>query len=61
MLMQKAKDFGERVCISDLEMKYSKGWIHNLKKLHHIREITICGESGSINKIDASKERVNLQ
>ena len=54
------KRFGEQLSMSNLEMKYSKGWIH-FKKRHYIREMTICGESRSVNKIDASKKRENFQ
>ena len=61
MHIQKAKRFGEQFSISNLEMKYSKRWIHNFKKRHNTKEMTICRESGSVNKIDASKERENLQ
>ena len=55
MLIQKAKLFGVQLNISDLELKYSKGWIHNFKRRHNIREMTLCGESRSVNKINASK------
>ena len=61
MLIQKDRRFGEQLSTSDLEMKYSKGWINDFKKRHYIRELTIWEESGSVNKIDASKERENLQ
>ena len=48
-LMAQAKVFGEQLAVSDLEFKYSKGWLANFKKRFNIRSYIKSGESASVD------------
>ena len=47
MLIQQAKRFGDKIEISELKFKYSKGWLDKFKR-RHCRKYA--GEVGSVDK-----------
>ena len=61
ILIAQAKIFGSMFGISDLEFKYSRGWLSNFKIRHGIKEHTLVGERGSVNIVDVKKGRCDLQ
>lgn len=53
LLMEKARDFSERLNIST-ECKFSNGWLSCFKKRHGIRKLEISGVRKSADKEDAA-------
>lgn len=61
ILINQAKLFGGMLGISDLEFKYSNGWLNNFKSRYGIKEHTLVGERGSVKMVDVQKGRVDLK
>ena len=61
MLTKQAQKFGEMMGISDLEFKYSSGWLCNFKKRYGLKEHTLIGERGSVKIADVLKGRIDLK
>ena len=58
MLLVKAKEFGEMIGISDLEFKYSKGWLDKFKDRRQIRAVTVSGESRGVEHQQSLKQEL---
>ena len=57
---EKAKEVAKRLGFEDF--KASNGWLNHWKKRHHIKQMTVSGESGDVSgaTIDSWKERLPL-
>ena len=52
--MEKAKEIAEK--LGKPNFKASRGWLHKWKKRFNVKQLKICGESGST--VDSWKERL---
>ena len=58
ILVEKAMEIAAKLNLGDF--KASNGWLDRWKKKHNLRQMNICGESGSVSSVtvDSWKERI---
>ena len=58
ILCEKAKEIAERLGFENF--KASNGWLDRWKKRHHVKQMTVSGESGDVSgaTVDSWKERL---